>query len=114
MGAKSKRKGKTGELEAAKQRARLFGCQARRGQQFAGSPDSPDIVCDIPGIHLEVKRAERLSLYAALDQAIDDSGEAAPVVLHRASRQPWVAIVRLEDLPAVVERLYLQLMARHG
>lgn len=32
MGAKSKRKGKLGELEASKKLARLFGCQARRGQ----------------------------------------------------------------------------------
>ncbi len=114
MGAKSKRKGKTGELEAARELARLFGCQARRGQQFSGSPDSPDVVCDIPGLHWEIKRAERLSLYAALEQAIEDAGEETPVVLHRASRQPWVAIVRLDDLPEVVGRLYLQLMARHG
>ena len=29
---------------------------ARRGQQFSGSPDSPDVVHNIPGVHLEVTR----------------------------------------------------------
>ena len=33
---------------------------ARRGQQFSGSPDSPDVVHNIPMVHLEVTRAGRV------------------------------------------------------
>lgn len=109
----SKRKGKCGELEAAKEVSRLFGVEARRGQQFAGGTDSPDIVADLPGVHLEVKRTEALRLWEALQQAQDDAGDKMPVVLHRSNKRPWVAIVRLDDLPQIVEKLYLALMAKH-
>jgi hypothetical protein len=34
-----------------------------------------------------------------LEQAIADAGDHIPVVLHRANKRPWVAIVRLDDLP---------------
>lgn len=112
MGKMSKQKGNRGELEASKEIARLFGVEARRGQQFAGGNDSPDIVADLPGVHLEVKRTECLRLWEALQQAQDDAGDKMPVVLHRSNKRPWVAIVRLEDLPAIVSRLYLVLMAK--
>lgn len=114
MGAKSRRKGKVGERELAKELIRLFGCQARRGQQFSGSNESPDVVCDIPGLHWEVKRTERLVLWDAMEQAVGDAGQAAPIVCHRPNGRPWLAIVRLDDLPEVVTRLYLQLMAKHS
>lgn len=106
----SKRKGKVGELEASKELARILKCEARRGQQFAGGADSPDIVHSIPGVHVEVKRKESLRLYKALAQAIDDAknGEA-PIVLHRQNKQPWVVVVRLDDLPALATAVYLQL-----
>ena len=64
----SRQKGKRGEREAA-----VFltvnGLPARRGQQFSGSPDSPDVVCPLlPGVHLEVKRCERTNLEAWLER----------------------------------------------
>jgi len=111
MGAKSRRKGKCGELEAAAQLRRLFRTEARRGRQFRGSDDSPDVLADIPDVHIEVKRTEAIRLYHALDQAIDDAGEKVPLVLHRANRRPWVAIVRLDDLPRLAVQLYLTLAA---
>ena len=105
----SKRKGARGEREAAGELARLFGIEARRGQQFQGGPDSPDVVTELEGVHFEVKRCESLSLYAALEQAIADAGDNIPVVLHRRSRKPWLAIVRLDDLPRLSTQLYLTL-----
>ncbi len=63
----------------------------------------------IPGVHFEVKRVEALRLYPALEQAIEDAGENVPVVLHRANQKPWVAIVRLDDLPKLAVQLYLTL-----
>lgn len=105
----SKRKGKVGELEASKAWAEAFRCEARRGQQFAGGADSPDIVHSVPGVHLEVKRTERLHLYDALEQAQSESGGSCPVVLHRANNRQWVAIVPLDALPELVTKLYLWL-----
>ena len=111
MGAKSRRKGVVGELEAAKELVRLFGCEARRGKQFQGGEDSPDVKHSIAGISVEVKRCEKLSLYAAVEQAEDDAGEdEVPIVLHRRNNKPWLAIVKLDDLPAVATQLYLTLI----
>jgi len=102
----SRNKGAAGERELAREIGRIFRCSARRGQQFCGSPDSPDVVTSIPGVHLECKRTERFQLYAALGQATRDAGEASvPVVCHRQNRQPWVAVVKLDDLPRLVRNL---------
>ncbi|RMF86088.1 MAG: hypothetical protein D6744_00360, partial [Planctomycetota bacterium] len=90
----------------------LFRTEAYRGRQFAGSDESPDIVTGIAGVHFEVKRAETLRLYDALAQAIDDAGDNIPVVLHRQNRKPWVAIVRLDDLPQLAVQLFLTLSER--
>jgi len=109
----SKRKGARGEREAAKEIARLFGVETRRGQQFCGGDESPDIVTAIHGVHFEVKRCEALRLIQSLEQAIEDAGEKIPVVLHKRNRQPWLAIVRLEDLPRLTTQLYLTL-AEHA
>jgi hypothetical protein len=109
MGAMSKRKGKRGELEAATEIRRLFHVDACRGRQYQGSDDAPDIRTAIARVHFEVKRTEALRLHDALDQAIADAGENIPVVLHRANKKPWVAIVRLEDFPQLAVQLYLTL-----
>ena len=111
MGAKSRRKGVRGELEAAAELRRLFGVDARRGRQFRGTDESPDVQVDIPEMHFEVKRTEALRLYEALAQAAKDAGDNVPVVLHRANRKPWVAIVPLDDLPRLAVQLYLTLAA---
>ena len=93
----SNAKGKRGEREAAKA-LRALGIDARRGQQYAGGQDSPDIVTDIPNLHIEVKRTEALNLYGALDQAIRDAQGKTPIVLHRRNNKDWVCIVRLGDI----------------
>jgi Holliday junction resolvase len=41
----SREKGKRGERQW-RDELRAQGFAARRGQQFSGSPDSPDVVCD--------------------------------------------------------------------
>ncbi len=109
MGAKSRRKGKRGELEAAAELRRLFRTEARRGRQFQGTDESPDVLADIPEVHFEVKRVEGLRLYESLAQAMDDAGQKVPVVLYRANRRPWVAIVQLDELPRLAVQLYLTL-----
>ena len=95
----SKEKGKAGEREASKECSRVFGCNARRGQQYCGGTDSADIVDAIPGVHVEVKREERFRMWDAVDQANRDCGGNVPVVMHRKNRKPWVFIVELDRVP---------------
>jgi len=109
MGAKSRRKGARGEREAAAEIARLFGVEACRGCQHVGAPFAPDIRTAIARVHFEVKRTESLRLYRALEQAARDAGGKIPVVLYRSNHRPWVAIVRLDDLPGLAVQLYLTL-----
>jgi L-lactate utilization protein LutC len=96
-------------LEAAAEIRRLFRVDARRGQQYQGGEESPDVKADIADVHFEVKRRENFRLYEAIEQAVEDAGAKVPVVLHRTNRHPWVAIVRLDDLPRLVVQLYLTL-----
>ena len=57
------KKGKRGEREWAKWLRDNCNCKnARRGQQYQGGADSPDVVCGIPNTHCEVKRVEALNL----------------------------------------------------
>lgn len=51
-------KGKRGEREAAKELSKYFGFEARRGVQYKGGPNSPDVVLENAAIHVEVKRDE--------------------------------------------------------
>ena len=105
MGRLSRNKGKTGERELAQELTRVLGIQARRGVQYHGGPGSPDVVTNLSGIHIECKRVERFRLYEALDQAAADAGKNLPIVMHRQNKKPWVAVVRLDDLPALVQKL---------
>lgn len=93
----SRQKGAAAERELA-HFLKAHGFEARRGQQFSGSPDSPDVVHSIPDIHIECKRVEQLSLYPALEQAAVDCGEhEIPVVFHRRNRKDWVIIMDASD-----------------
>lgn len=104
-GKMSRNKGKRGEREAASEVSRLFCVDAKRGVQFKGGQDSPDIETGINGVHFEVKRVEQLQLYKSLEQAEDDGGTNIPVVLHRRNNKTWVAITYLDDLPHLVKIL---------
>ena len=95
MGKRSRDKGARGEREVAAI-LRAAGYDAHRGAQHKGGPESPD-VDGLPGVHIEVKRTERLSLYDALSQAKRDAGGKLPVVIHRRNESEWVVIQPLED-----------------
>jgi hypothetical protein len=99
----SRQKGKRGELDAAKAWVQNVGGEARRGQQFAGGNDSPDVVTSFADIHLEVKRTERGNPYGWVDQAVADCQGKCPVVLHRRNNREWLAIVRLSDVQRLAE-----------
>lgn len=81
------------------------GFDARRGVQSAGGPDTHDVVCSsLPGVHWEVKRSERLSVYGSVEQAVAEAGDGqVPVVAHRKNRREWLtAVPRLADLLAIL------------
>ena len=61
--------------------------------------DVPDVV-GLPGIHIEVKRVERLNVVEAMEQSVRDSermGDGVPALFHRRNRKPWLVTMRLED-----------------
>lgn len=91
----SREKGKRGELELS-HRLTEYGHPARRGSQYKGTPDSPDVL-GLPGVHIECKRVENLSINNAMAQAIKDAGKDIPVVIHRTNRAEWKVTMLLED-----------------
>lgn len=104
MAINSRAKGARGERELA-EFLRGFGIEARRGQQFKGGVDSPDVVCDgLPGFHLECKRVEAGNLYNWLAQSERDAGAKVPLVVHKRNKKDWVVILRLDDFLTYVLR----------
>jgi len=98
----SKRKGKTGELDFAAA-LKEVGFDARRGVQYSGTPDSPDVISEaLSRFHFEVKRTEKFRLYEAMGQAIAEAGGKVPVVAHRRNRGGWLTVMRLEDWAGLV------------
>lgn len=96
-------KGKAGERELALE-LRKRGFSARRAQQYNGTDSSQDLKHDVPGVHLECKRVERLNVLSAYDQAVRDAKASSlmPVVAHRCNRSPWLVTLSLEDFLSLV------------
>jgi Holliday junction resolvase len=93
----SRQKGARGEREWAEY-LRDNGYTARRGQQFAGGSESPDVVCqELNWLHWEVKRVERLNLSNACEQAAEDAGPSKRwAVAHRVNGEGWLVTVPAE------------------
>jgi hypothetical protein len=104
VGRMSRQKGKRGEREAAAELGAILGVDARRGVQYQGGPDSPDVVLDGVPIHVEAKRTERLSLWAAIEQAKADApAGAVPIVWHKCNRRESVLILETSQLLALAK-----------
>jgi hypothetical protein len=102
----SKEKGKRGEREAAAELGELLGVTARRGVQFQGGPDSPDVVLDGVAIHVEAKRTEKLTLWPAIEQAQSDAPTGkVPLVWHRPNRRGSIVIVETARLLELAREL---------
>lgn len=104
IGAMSRTKGKVGEREVAAL-LRSFGFQARRTSQYCGNTgDASDVVSDMEGFHIEVKRTEQFNYYAALEQAERDAkGKATPVIFHRKDRRKWLVVMDAEEFLALMK-----------
>jgi len=99
MKAKSaQRKGKTGEVEAARILSEILGVPVRResGPYLPGF-SHPD-VSRIGELHFEIKRRKFLDLTAWLRQAAQDAQGRVPVVVHRPNRAEWMLTIHLNDV----------------
>jgi len=103
MKINSRAKGARGE-RLWRDELRAQGYEARRGQQFSGSPESPDVVCaGLPQFHFEVKCVEKLNIMDAMEQAKWDAEDKmkdrnpAPVVAHKRNHSEWLVTMRASD-----------------
>ena len=94
----SRNKGARGERYFAKWLRDNFGLDARRGCQFSGGVDSPDVVGSFLGTHPEVKFVEKLNLSKAMQQAEADCGDNIPYVAHKKNREELLITIRACDL----------------
>ena len=92
----SKSKGARGEREIASI-LRGYGYKCRRGQQYSGANGDADVV-GLPGIHIDVKRREKLNIYDAIDQAKRDAKPSElPTVMHRKNDAEWLVTMPLDS-----------------
>ena len=105
MGGKmSQKKGRNGELEIV----RIFqanGIDAQPGQAVSYGA-TPDVV-NIPGVHPEIKRVERLNVPEAMAQAVRDSEkfeDGVPVLFHRRNTGPSTPAFEKSTMPARLRR----------
>ena len=97
MSRAQQRKGAEGERELAAL-LREYGYPVERGGSLSFG-EAPDLT-GLPGVHIEVKRVERLNVPETMKQAARDAEkfhDGAPTLFHRRSREPWLVTMRLQD-----------------
>ena len=100
MGKASREKGKRFERALAS-RFREYGYDARRTAQYCGNTGDASDVVGLPGIHVEAKHVEKMSLYEWMAQAIRDAEAGGkgnlPAVFHKKNNADILVTMRLED-----------------
>lgn len=93
----SSRKGADGERELQEiLKSEGFHIERGKTQSYGETPD----LYGLPGIHIEVKRVEKLNIYEAAEQSARDSArfrDGLPAVFHRRNRKPWLVTMFLSD-----------------
>jgi Holliday junction resolvase len=74
------------------------GWAAHRSQQFCGAAGDADVTAPDFPFHLECKHVEKLNLYQAFTQAIEDSKGKPPCVVHKKNHSEPLITCRLVDL----------------
>lgn len=108
----SRAKGKRGELEFVHY-LKARNIEARRGQQYAGGCDSPDVIAQsiLSHTHLEVKRREAGNPYHWLEQAKFDAAPGKlPLVAHKRNGRDWIAILDMDHFLQIMELANAQLI----
>jgi Holliday junction resolvase len=97
MPINSRRKGAAAE-RAWRDVLRAAGYEARRGRQYAGHPDAPDVVGGPLGWHAEVKCREQHNVWDWMDEAEVDAGpEQNPYVAIKRNGRRWLVVLRDTD-----------------
>lgn len=121
MGARSQRKGASGEREFAQLVSEALGVQAQRYgyMQRRGGHVRPDIDWPESPFWVECKRAVKVNYRAALEQAQAACGERIPVVLGRDDDGEPCVLMRFADWAALasafsgVQERAVELLAFH-
>lgn len=93
----SRRKGKRGELDFIQTHLLAHWPEAKRNLDQQGD-DKRDCV-EVAGIHFQIKRVEKLNIWAALEQAITEAKpHDVPVVAFRRNRSPWFGALEMDEL----------------
>jgi len=71
---------------------------ARRSQQFCGAGQTADLLVEeMPGLFIESKMVEKLSIHPVMERAVTEAGAKLAVVCHRKKRTGWLVTCRMED-----------------
>ena len=74
---------------------------SRRTAQYCGNTGDASDVVGLPGIHIEAKHQERMSLYDWMAQAINDAEASEerkiPAVFHKKNNAEILVTLRLDD-----------------
>ena len=105
MSKLSRDKGKRGELEVVAL-LKKHGFEARRGQQFKGGSDSPDVIHNMTGYFIEVKRREAFNLHAAWRKAEEERplGQRT-TIFHKKNQQPWFVTLEAHAFLSIMREL---------
>ncbi len=105
-------KGKTFERWVANY-LKEHGYDARRGQQYHGGADSPDVV-GLDGFHIECKNTQQWSDYKFMEQAVNDSAEGEiPIVIAKKNQKKPLVIIRLDDFMKLIKEVRDELHGTH-
>ena len=100
MGKMQRDKGKAFELKVANL-LKEYGYDTHRSAQFCGKTGQAADVVGVPGLHIECKAVERMTLYEWMEQAIRDSEAEGkgniPIVIHKQNRKDILVSMRFED-----------------
>jgi hypothetical protein len=106
MGRPSRDKGAAGELEVL-ELVHAHGWPRATRNFASGARGNSDIAHGPAHTVIEVKRVERFALRAAWAQVQADATNAGPgwlpVLAHRWNRGPWLAVLELDELLALLQ-----------
>lgn len=101
MSASSRRKGARGELEFIQQHLVPYFPEAKRNLDQFGE-DKRDCV-NVAGAHFQIKRVERLNIWAAITQAeTEATGADVPIVAFRRNLCGWYCALSAEHLTGLL------------
>lgn len=103
MPVNSRAKGARAERLLAEALREVMGWESsRRSCQFAGRGETADLlVAEMPGLFIESKAVEALSIHPVMERAVREAGKKLAVVAHKKNRTGWLITLRLEDWMAV-------------